>query len=130
MPSVPITTHLFLIFINCLRRTGKDINSASGASVRRTPFTSCSLPNAFGTSFIDSLEQELGQLKYDQRDNDLYTFTQTKDLKKSKLPAITALRSCIYGQFLDWARELSGIPLNTTVDMFAAKYNRGDVFEP
>ena len=47
---------------------------------------------------------------------------QTNDLKKISTPHVKLLKKLIYGDFLDWLRDVTGITLNDKVDMTCSRY--------
>ncbi|CAK9303153.1 unnamed protein product [Gordionus sp. m RMFG-2023] len=78
-------------------------------------------------SYLKSLQEELQQINYKHKDNDLYRFNQSKDLKSITLPNVEKLKNIIYKEFKDVIQNITDIPLNDNIDLFAAKYDYSDV---
>ncbi|XP_060082076.1 prolyl 3-hydroxylase OGFOD1-like [Ylistrum balloti] len=92
------------------------------------PFTHCVLPTFIDDEkFLSRLQEELLDLTFAEKNNDLYKFCQSReDLKVVSSPYIGALRDLIYVKFKDWLEKVTNIPLNDTVDMSCAKYEFTD----
>eukprot|EP00128_Syssomonas_multiformis_P010743 Colp12_sorted_trinity150504_noHs@31550 len=88
-----------------------------------SPFVCASLPNFFNPDFLESIREEMLKETYYAKNNDLYDFIQTADLKASKQPGITRLRDIFYGPLREWMQKVTGIELSDVVDMFAAQYH-------
>ncbi|XP_070562751.1 prolyl 3-hydroxylase OGFOD1-like [Ptychodera flava] len=100
----------------------------NGAVVHGEPFTCVKLPQFVqDTKFLEGLKDELLQLIFYDKSNDLYKFEQSDDLKKSASPHIAALRKLLYVDFLAWLKDVTGIQLSDKVDMTCAKYDYTDV---
>lgn len=99
------------------------VNSA--AIVYKNPFPCCQLKNFFqDDDFLYRLKDELQSLNFSEKSNDLYKFRQSQDLKKVSTSAVAALKKFIYSpDFRHWLEEVTGIELDSTVDMSCAKYN-------
>ncbi|XP_030620927.1 prolyl 3-hydroxylase OGFOD1 [Chanos chanos] len=92
------------------------------------PFSHCKITNFLQSeSFVESLQTELLQLKFNHKSNDLYKFQQSDDLKKRTDHHITELRSVLFGQFRSWLSEVLEVELEPTVDISCAKYEHTDV---
>ncbi|VDI51714.1 Hypothetical predicted protein [Mytilus galloprovincialis] len=77
--------------------------------------------------FLQQLQEELSELTFTEKNNDLYKFYQSKeDLKVVDLPYINALRSLIYKDLKEWITDITGIELVDTVDLSCAKYQYTD----
>ena len=94
------------------------------------PFPYLSLPNFIDSDFLKQLLEELQNLDYVSKDNDLYLFSQTEnDLKSATSPLVSKLREVLYSQSVISAlSKISGIPLYgldnpSKPDLFAAVYN-------
>jgi len=100
----------------------------SGAELDMNPFPHCVLSDLIkGHNFLDGLKDELLDLVYFEKNNDLYKFSQSDDLKTAKTPYISALRKFLYGECLEWLKGVTGIELNDTVDMTCARYDSTDI---
>ena len=77
------------------------------------------------------LKSELLSLDFSEKSNDLYKFRQSScDLATANGAAVAALRSFLYGPFRDWLARVTGIELNTTVDMSCAQYGHTGMTSP
>lgn len=103
------------------------VNSA--AVVYKNPFSCCQLKNFFqDDDFLYRLKDELQSLNFSEKSNDLYKFRQSQDLKKVSTSAVSALKNFIYSpDFRHWLEEVTGIELDSIVDMSCAKYNHTDI---
>jgi len=79
--------------------------------------------------FSKKLREELELLDYFKKDNDLYDFAQSQDLKDvdhSKYPLIGKLKEVLYSEkFRNYLKNVTGIELtglNSTVSISAAVY--------
>ncbi|XP_077981360.1 prolyl 3-hydroxylase OGFOD1-like [Glandiceps talaboti] len=100
----------------------------NGAIVHSEPFTCVKLPNFVqDVKFLDGLKEELLDLIFYEKSNDLYKFQQSDDLKKCGSSHIAALRKLLYEDFLIWLKDITGIALNDKVDMTCARYDYTDI---
>ncbi|XP_033730695.1 prolyl 3-hydroxylase OGFOD1-like [Pecten maximus] len=101
---------------------------AGGLQLCHEPFTHGVLPTFIeDEEFLESLQEELLDLTFTEKNNDLYKFYQSReDLKVVQTPHISALRDLIYVKFKEWLETVTHIPLNNTVDMSCAKYEFTD----
>lgn len=92
--------------------------------VYKYPFNCCQLRNFVDDdSFLHQLKHELLSLNFHEKSNDLYKFHQSQDLKKVTTAAVSALKKFLYSDFRQWLIQVTGIELNSTVDMSCARYN-------
>ncbi|XP_049329648.1 prolyl 3-hydroxylase OGFOD1 [Astyanax mexicanus] len=92
------------------------------------PFLHCKISNFVqNQSFVQGLQEELLQLNFNSKSNDLYKFLQSDDLKKRKEHHISEIRSLLFQQFRGWLEEVVGVGLEATVDLSCAKYEQTDV---
>ncbi|XP_076880030.1 prolyl 3-hydroxylase OGFOD1 [Brachyhypopomus gauderio] len=92
------------------------------------PFPHCKISHFIhDESSARGLQNELLQLHFNSKSNDLYKFQQSDDLKIIKEPHISEIRSVIFGQFRAWLSEVIGVDLEPTVDISCAKYEHTDV---
>ena len=93
----------------------------------KDPFTCLSVNNFFSKdSSIHELIDELENQEIKPKNNDLYKFLQSSELKRCKNPVVRGLRQFLVNQVKPWLEEVTGIPLRNTIDMFCAKYNYTD----
>ncbi|KAK3533758.1 hypothetical protein QTP70_025833 [Hemibagrus guttatus] len=92
------------------------------------PFPHCVIRNFVqNESFVENLRDELLQLNFHSKSNDLYKFQQSDDLKKRKEHHISQIRSLLFNQFSSWLSKMLAVDLETTVDISCAKYEHTDV---
>ena len=90
----------------------------------KVPFNCCHLENFIDDdSFLHQLKHELLSLNFHEKSNDLYKFHQSQDLEKVTTAAVSALKKLLYTDFKEWLVKVTGIELNSTVDMSCAQYN-------
>lgn len=91
-----------------------------------------------GARFLHSLTTELWNLEFNEKSNDLYKFAQSNELMLDTNDAtdssmfqsrkhINQLCSLFRDSMLPWIREITGVELNDTIDMFCAQYKNTDV---
>ncbi|XP_022105477.1 prolyl 3-hydroxylase OGFOD1-like [Acanthaster planci] len=108
-------------------RNQESFEHESGATLLRYPFSCCILPNFVkDDSHLKGLKDELLDLPFEEKSNDLYKFQQSGALQNVSSPHIIGLRNFLYENFLAWLRKVTGIPLDDTVDMTCSKYNYTD----
>ncbi|XP_029464570.1 prolyl 3-hydroxylase OGFOD1 isoform X2 [Rhinatrema bivittatum] len=91
------------------------------------PFHHCVIPNFIQSqTFLEGLQNELLNLNFREKSNDLYKFKQSDDLKKRNEPHISALRKVLFEDFRTWLSDITKVELEQTVDMSCAKYNYTD----
>jgi 2-oxoglutarate and iron-dependent oxygenase domain-containing protein 1 len=99
-------------------------------TVNCKPFKHVILPNFIeSSSFLDKLKNELlNNVEYDQKNNDLYTFRQSKDFKHIDLHCIKELRQCLINQVLPLLQFITGFELfEDEIDLTASQYRNNDV---
>ncbi|RUS77524.1 hypothetical protein EGW08_014708 [Elysia chlorotica] len=102
-------------------------DDATGVKLCHVPFRHCILPN-FITSqdYVNDLESALLDLPLRDKNNDLYKFSQSRDLNHSKSSMIASFRAMceVVRGFLSGVTE---IPLNSKIDLFCSQYKYTDV---
>lgn len=102
--------------------------SDDAAKVHCDPFTCCVLPNFIkDEAFLEGLKDELLNLDFCDKSNDLYKFQQSDALQNISSPYISGLRTFLYQDFLGWLRDVTDIEFNDTIDMTCSKYTYTDV---
>ncbi|XP_074067379.1 prolyl 3-hydroxylase OGFOD1 isoform X1 [Macrotis lagotis] len=92
------------------------------------PFHHCVIPNFLQCqTFLEGLHKELMDLNFHEKCNDLYKFKQSDDLKNRDELHISALRKVLFEDFRRWLSDISKIDLDSTIDIFCAKYEYTDV---
>lgn len=105
-----------------------DMDKDAGLKLIKKPFTCCYAPNFLkNADVLEGVANELQAYEYNLKNNDLYKFSQTSDLKNATTPYIAGLRNFLYGDVRKWLIDVTGIPLNDTVDMGSSKYSYTDV---
>ncbi|GFR75542.1 2-oxoglutarate and iron-dependent oxygenase domain-containing protein 1 [Elysia marginata] len=102
-------------------------DDASGVKLCHVPFRHCILPN-FITSqdYLNDLESALLDLPLRDKNNDLYKFSQSRDLNHSKSSTISSFRA-MCELFREFLATVTGIPLNSKIDFFCSQYKYTDV---
>ncbi|XP_078067238.1 prolyl 3-hydroxylase OGFOD1 [Mustelus asterias] len=96
--------------------------------VGNQPFTHCLISNFIQSqTFLKGLQNELLQLNFHEKSNDLYKFKQSDDLRKEKGYHISTLRKVLFEDFRTWLSDIAGVKLESTVDLSCAKYEYTDV---
>lgn len=98
-----------------------------GFAVYTVPFKHVTLPRLLEDGdFVDGLISELQDLEMLDKNNDLYKFKQSIELKHGSSPCIKAFRTMMKDQMLPTLREGTGIPLNDKIDLFCSCYEYTD----
>lgn len=105
--------------------SSSSINKAKLSFDAAKPFPHCVLQPVFTNSFLESVLTELERkAKWQPLCNDLYKFSQSDDLRKTKLPNLARMRDIIYSPiFRAFISGVTGIELGEQVDASAACYN-------
>lgn len=113
---------------NSQYRKGENfLDEHSGASFISKPTPVFQLPNILPSDFVDSLQHALLSQPFNERDNDLFTFKQSNDIKMSEDPYLKAFRETIYSKdFLNMMQQITGIPLSDKVDISGQRYGKGN----
>jgi hypothetical protein len=86
--------------------------------------TTCQFETLNKPEITEALQDEL----WFPKNNDLYTFEQTDDLKCSPHPTIKTLCSALYSkEFRSFLESLTGIQLSDKVDISSHIYRKGNV---
>lgn len=102
-------------------------SESDGPFIYNEPFFCCQLPTFLeNETFLNDLKDELLNLKFYEKNNDLYKFHQSDDLKETKSPYISALRTFLYTNFREWVQDVTGFNLSMTMDMNCARYDYTD----
>jgi prolyl 3-hydroxylase /prolyl 3,4-dihydroxylase len=109
-------------------KTHKELIDLDGISLYHEPYTHCIIDNLLNNEqFQQELKQQLLELKFKKKNNDLYKFCQTNDLKKCKKEAILKFKNILYGNFLSLLKQITNINLSSEViDMTSSKYSYSD----
>lgn len=103
-------------------------SDVDGPFIYNEPFFCCHLPKFIeNETFLTELKDELLDLTFYEKNNDLYKFHQSDDLKETKSPYISALRKFLYATFREWVQDITGLKLSTVMDMNCARYDYTDV---
>lgn len=77
-------------------------------------------------TFCENVIKEIEGLDWYPKHNDLYTFFQSDDLKNCLQPNISKLRASLYSEeFRLFLEQVTGIKLNSTIDVSASRYIKG-----
>ncbi|XP_046364330.1 prolyl 3-hydroxylase OGFOD1-like [Haliotis rufescens] len=121
-------TNLKTTFKNAFSQKQCVTDDDSGCCVNQLPFTHSLLPDFIqDSSFLDDLTAELHAVPFAEKNNDLYKFKQSSDLKKTASPCIAHLKKLLNEDFHGWLEEVTDIPLTSNVDIFCSQYKYTDV---
>jgi Rps23 Pro-64 3,4-dihydroxylase Tpa1-like proline 4-hydroxylase len=105
----------------------KDFELNKSVTLIKDPFNCLIVKNVIhNSSAIEGLTDDLQNLKFMSKNNDLYKFVQSSDLKSKQSSAIEGIRVFLKNQVKPWLEEVTGISLAENVDLFCAKYNYSD----
>ncbi|KAL8612110.1 hypothetical protein ACOMHN_013989 [Nucella lapillus] len=91
------------------------------------PFRHASLPNLIpDKDFVEELITELKGLDMQDKNNDLFKFKQSIELKHVNSPCINIFRDIMQEQMLPWLMDVTRFSLTDKVDMFCSKYDYTD----
>ncbi|CAN8004277.1 unnamed protein product [Ixodes hexagonus] len=92
------------------------------------PFNFCLLHHFLvGNDNVESLKNELFDIDFHQKNNDLYKFQQSDDLQQFDTPYIEAFRNCLTEKMVPWLRDVTGIPLDGKISLTCSKYSHTDI---
>ncbi|XP_038662963.1 prolyl 3-hydroxylase OGFOD1-like [Scyliorhinus canicula] len=110
---------------------GLEYSHEKGLLVDIQPFTHCVISNFIQSqTFLEGLQNELLQLNFHEKSNDLYKFKQSDDLRKKKGYHISSLRKVLFEDFRTWLSDILGVKLESTVDLSCAKYEYTEHDQP
>lgn len=96
--------------------------------VIKSPFTCGYIHNLLkDETCLDGVKKELDTVELYTKNNDLYKFRQTGDLKGVTTPFISALRYFLRTFVRQWLSDVTGLPLNDEIDMSSSRYSHTDV---
>ncbi|XP_064605559.1 prolyl 3-hydroxylase OGFOD1-like [Liolophura sinensis] len=99
----------------------------SGVTLHSVPFKCCELKNFIEEDgYLKRLKQDLESLKFFPKNNDLYKFHQSDDLKTVSHQSIQHLRKILFTDFRAWLISVTDILLDDTVDMSCSLYRSTD----
>eukprot|EP01130_Rhizamoeba_saxonica_P016882 TRINITY_DN7894_c0_g1_i1.p1 TRINITY_DN7894_c0_g1~~TRINITY_DN7894_c0_g1_i1.p1 ORF type:complete len:480 (-),score=121.33 TRINITY_DN7894_c0_g1_i1:19-1458(-) len=92
------------------------------------PFPHLYLHDFMQPQFLKNVKEALCDSDWVQKNNDLYTFQQTKyGLQGSEHPYISKAKEMLYSEKMrNFLTEVTGIELNDTMDISGSRYKRGD----
>ena len=110
-----------------LSETKSDYETKNNVKLIKDPFNCLILKNVISNDFLlDDLKEELQNQSFVTKNNDLYKFVQSTDLKGKQGTAIKGLKEFLGKELKPWLEEVTEITLNETIDLFCAKYECGD----
>jgi hypothetical protein len=109
-----------------LSPAGRARARAEWEASRGRPFSHVLLPSAFDAPLLRAAHAELAAQPFRQLSNDLYTFEQTRELRAAPGGALARLTASMYApEFREWLCGVTGVALDATVDLSAARYGAG-----
>lgn len=95
--------------------------------VIKHPFTCCSVNNLVDSKEeIEELILELQELEFKEKNNDLYKFKQSGDLKDNGSFCAADVRSFLLSEVRPWLQDVTDIELNDEIALFCARYDYTD----
>jgi hypothetical protein len=92
--------------------------------VDNSPFKHCIVENFISdTKYLKELKEELLNLRFSMKRNDLYQFHQSCDLSAVNRPLINSLRQFLVEECCKWLGMATGIKLNNKVSVTCSSYN-------
>eukprot|EP00123_Amoebidium_parasiticum_P022380 comp86257_c0_seq1/m.48466 comp86257_c0_seq1/g.48466 ORF comp86257_c0_seq1/g.48466 comp86257_c0_seq1/m.48466 type:complete len:542 (-) comp86257_c0_seq1:349-1974(-) len=107
---------------------GEQQHYPTSAQFFSQPFSSAVLPNFLAGQtgapgeFLSEVIRELKGEHFNRKNNDLYDFHQTNDLKTCTRPHVQALCKMLYTEALGWMSDVMGVTLTNNMDLFCARY--------
>eukprot|EP00088_Acartia_fossae_P068302 TRINITY_DN863_c0_g1_i7.p1 TRINITY_DN863_c0_g1~~TRINITY_DN863_c0_g1_i7.p1 ORF type:complete len:488 (-),score=135.69 TRINITY_DN863_c0_g1_i7:92-1555(-) len=95
-------------------------------SVKSSPFPTCQLFDLTEDTFLEELKEELHGLELHEKDNDLYRFHQSSELKAVSLPYLQEFKTTLMEKVKPLVSKMTGIELDDRLALFHARYSRGD----
>jgi hypothetical protein len=92
--------------------------------VDTSPFKHCIVENFIqDTEYLRELKEELLDLKFVRKRNDLYQFHQSHDLSEINKPLINSLKQFLVEECCAWLEMATSIKLNSKVSVTCSSYN-------
>ncbi len=96
-------------------------------SVISRPFKCCSVKDFLkADSHIEELMSELQEVEFFEKNNDLYKFKQSADLKSTNSPTIASFRKFLSSDVKSWLQEVTSLELDEEISLFCARYDYTD----
>jgi len=109
-------------------KSGSSFESSCGVELTTHPFPVFVIKDFFSdANFVCKLKNELSELEFFDKSNDLFKFQQSNDLIDSTSKYTKMLRHFLFTTFRKWLEEVLDTPLKETVDMSSAKFESTDV---
>jgi len=109
-------------------KTGYPLKIENTVEMVKKPFTAGHMLNFLNdTAILEGVKREVEELKLTAKNNDLYKFKQTTDLKNASTPYLSAMKKFLYGPFRKYLMSITGIELDKTVDIGSSLYEKTDV---
>ncbi|VDD77670.1 unnamed protein product [Mesocestoides corti] len=125
------TTDFQKLFLEAFSSPEKTIDDDGELKIIHSPFTCAVLPNFLETTVLDDLEVEARKFPFNRRQNDLFSFNQSDDLKTlnkngelaKRFNLLSNLRQFFATDMLKWMKDITGIDLdegevNSTVSLY------------
>jgi len=90
------------------------------------PYPLARIQNLFDASFLEQVKENLMGVKFFPKDNDLYHFYQSDDLKNEDSPVLQKLRNSLYSEeFRGFLQRITGLELSDRPDLSGSLYLKG-----
>ncbi|XP_023723510.1 prolyl 3-hydroxylase OGFOD1 isoform X2 [Cryptotermes secundus] len=113
--------------INNCWTSDRSLHSDFDVHMDISPFKHCIVENFMrDTEYLKELKEELLDLKFSLKRNDLYQFHQSCDLSEVNRPSINSLKQFLVEECCTWLEMATGIKLNNKVSVTCSSYNYSD----
>ncbi len=97
--------------------------SALSSLVQTQPFRHWVLHDIWDAEFLQECRSAILSQDFNEKNNDLYQFKQSASLTVAEDEPLSSLRDTLYSdEFVGWMSTVTGIQLNSTVDISSAVY--------
>lgn len=105
----------------------KSLHSDFDVHMDISPFKHCTVENFIcDAEYVKELKEELLDLKFSMKRNDLYQFHQSCDLSAVNRPLINSLKQFLVEECRTWLEMATSIKLNNKVSVTCSSYNYSD----
>lgn len=110
-------------------KEGSDFNSECGLNLNNKPFPLAIIKDFISDQrFVNRLKDELLDLKFHQKSNDLFKFQQTDDLGGDETTNyLPVFRMSLFNYFREWLEEVTGAILEESGDLSCCVYKNTDL---
>jgi len=95
-------------------------------SLTSDPFTTCKINNVLESGFLQLLRDEVCDMDFVEKNNDLYKFHQSGELNECELPHVRSLRTMLIKTLKPIISKMVGAELDDRLALFCGRYGRTD----